>query len=174
MKTFGKPNRVAPAYNGPANFCWLIPGLLGGSPRPGVFKDINRDLKALSLVETRLLVTLTEEWTPNAELIGQYNMESLFVPITDLAPPTLEQAETTCRKAAEFTAKGKAVVFHCHAGKGRTGTLLAAMLIWDGQTSQAAITETRNRNQQWIESDSQLEFLEEFQKYCHSLPLRLG
>ncbi len=162
MNFFGKPSSTPPAYNGPTGFHWLMPGLLGGTPRPGIFKDIERDLQALQRVGTRLLVTLTEEWQPDATLIKEYDMQSLYVPIPDLHPPSLAQAEHVCEIASAFTRRGEAVVFHCHAGKGRTGTLLAAMLIHTGRTAAQAIAETRRQNRQWIESESQLAFLEDF------------
>ncbi len=162
---FDSPDSIIPAYYGPTNFCWLAPGMLGGCPRPGIFKDMFRDLAALQRVKTRLLVTLTEEWAPDVDMIEKYEMDSLYVPITDLAAPTLQQASMICQKATQYIEQGKAVVFHCRAGKGRTGTLLAAMLIWAGQTSEAAISKTRHKNRQWIESDSQISFLEDFQGY---------
>lgn len=141
----------------PNGFCWLLPGLLGGTAKPD-----NAALKALSQLGTRLLVSLTQEWQPDAALIARYGMHSLYVPIPDLQPPSLKQAAQICREASAFTARGEAVVFHCHAGKGRTGTLLAAMLIWAGQSVEAAIKEARAQNSAWIETDGQLAFLDEF------------
>lgn len=158
----GTPNKIAPEYNGPVNFSWLIPGLLGGTPRPGIFKDVERDIAALKRVETKLLVTLTEEWQPDPALNARYGIETIYEPMPDLNPPTIEQAISICRRVAEFTQRGEAAVFHCHAGKGRTGTLLASMLIWSGQSAHSAITNTRAQNSKWIESESQLAFLSEF------------
>lgn len=159
---FVKPERVAPAYNGPTNFCWLVPGILGGTPRPGIFKDTYRDIEALARVQTRLLVTLTEEYKPDVALIESYDIATLYVPIPDLEPPSLTQATQVCQLATAYVARGEAVVFHCHAGKGRTGTLLAAMLIWAGTTAEVAILQTRASNPKWIESESQIKFLHTF------------
>ena len=166
MEKLRKPLLVSPEYNGPTNFSWMIRGIFGGCPRPGIFRDITRDLEALERVGTRLLVTLTEEWRPDAEIIGKYGMESLYVPIPDLAPPTIEQARETCEYVSKFSARGEATVFHCHAGKGRTGTLLTSMLIWNGQSSDDAITYARSQNPKWIETESQLAFLAEFDAVC--------
>ncbi len=159
---FRPPSGAKSAYFGPNNFCWLIPGLLGGTPRPGIFKPPHRDLAALQRVNTRLLVTLTEEYQPDEAQNTAHDIDTLYVPIPDLAPPTPEQAKAICRTVSEYVERGEAVVFHCHAGKGRTGTLLAAMLIWAGKSAEEAIVETRKRNPQWIESDSQIEFLKAF------------
>jgi len=144
---------------------------LGGCPRPGIFKDIHQDFKALKRVRTRLLVTLTAEWAPDSDAIAAYEMDSLYVPIPDLQPPTLQQADQICSHAEKFSDRGEAVVFHCHAGKGRTGTLLAAMLIRSGQSSVTAIATTRQQNHRWIESEDQLDFLAQYQSHCHKTPV---
>ena len=147
----------------PKGFCWLQPGLLGGTPKPD-----GAALKALGQLGTRLLVTLTQEWQPDSTLIARHGMQSLYAPIPDFQPPALQQAAQICRAASAFTARGAAVVFHCHAGKGRTGTLLAAMLIWAGQSAEAAIAEVRGQNAAWIETDGQLAFLATFAKVQNS------
>lgn len=157
-------NAVA-EYFGPRDFHWLVPGLLGGAPRPGVFKDDWRDYEALRRVNTKLLVTLTDEWEPDADEIAKYGMKSFFVPIIDLTPPSIDQAISTCVVVEEYVARREAVVFHCLAGKGRTGTMLATMLIWSGSTAKDAILYTRAQNPRWIESESQLDFLAAFAKH---------
>lgn len=164
----GNPKSVASEQNGPANFHWLVPGLLGGCPRPGATRNIQRDYEALQRVDTRLLVTLTQEWQADKVQLATYGIESFFAPIPDFHPPTLKQADLICERALAFTLAGQAVVFHCHAGKGRTGTLLAAMLIYAGLDSQSAIRQTRSQNPSWIETESQLDFLEAFARHRRS------
>ncbi|NOR62453.1 MAG: hypothetical protein GQ535_08180 [Rhodobacteraceae bacterium] len=141
----------------PDGFCWLHVGRLGGMPKPD-----KKALKALGQLHIRLLVSLTQEWQPDAALVKSYGIESLYAPIPDFQPPSLEQAAQICREVSAYTARGEAVVFHCRAGKGRTGTLLAAMQIWAGNTAAEAIAETRARNGSWIETQGQLDFLEAF------------
>lgn len=154
-----------PEYFGPNGFHWLIPGLIGGSPQPGIMKLRRYDLEALQRVGTNLLISLTEEWVPDAEEIAQYGMASHYVPVTDLHAPTLEQAVDACEIAAEYIAKGKTVVYHCRAGKGRTGVMMAAQLIWIGNTAEEAVEYARQKNPKWIESDSQMKFLDVFEDF---------
>lgn len=155
MAIFGTSKAGQPATQGPEGFCWLKPGLLGGAPRPSDYAGLRR-------VGTGLLVSLTAEWRPDRGEIGRHGMRSLYVPIPDFQPPTPLQAMQVCAASSAFTRRGAAVVFHCHAGKGRTGTMLAAMLIWAGQTAEEAIAETRAANAAWIETEGQLAFLRRF------------
>ncbi len=154
-----------PEYFGPNGFAWLVPGLLGGAPRPGIFRDLSRDLEALARVNTRLLVTLTEESEPEVDAFAHYGIASHYTPITDMTPPTEAQAVEICEAVAPYLDRGEAVVFHCRAGKGRTGTLLAAQLVWNGVSAADAITRTRASNPKWIETDGQLDFLHGFEAF---------
>jgi atypical dual specificity phosphatase len=157
---------AAPEYNGPTNFKWLVPGVLGGCPRPGIFRDIALDLEALRRVGTNVLVTLTREWPPDTVAIKAAGLRSIYLPIVDLQPPTVAQALETCAQVQAEIRRGRAVVFHCHAGHGRTGTLLAAMLVYNGMSARNAVLATRGQHPKWIETDSQIDFLHTFSDSC--------
>jgi len=159
-------NSVVSGYYGPRGFHWLAPGLLGGAARPGLMTEIENDLEALARVKTKLLVTLTEEWQPDAALMARYGIDSLYLPIPDQFPPTLEEAREVCAIVDERLEAGEAVVYHCRAGKGRTGTMLAAQLIWRGVGAADALVETRRMNKYWIESQEQEDWLPLFDAFC--------
>ena len=161
-----EPSLSSPAgYFGPAHFHWLVKGRLGGVPQPGVIHAIETDLEALQRLEIKLLVTLTEEWQPPVGLLARYGIESLYVPVTDMTPPTIEQADMTCQIVHDHVDRGQAVAFHCHGGRGRTGTLLAAQLIWYQPDADAAVERVKSVTTRWIETDSQLEFLAEYARH---------
>lgn len=159
-------NSVVSGYFGPRGFHWLAPGLLGGAARPGIMAEIENDLEALVRVETKLLVTLTEEWEPPVALMAEHGIDSLYLPIPDQFPPGLEEAAEVCRIVDARLEAGEAVVYHCRAGKGRTGTMLAAQLIWRGVGAEDALVETRRMNPQWIESAGQEQWLPLFDAHC--------
>ena len=150
------------AYYGPTNFTWLVKGRLGGCPRPGLVQTVEADAASLRRIGVTLLVSLTEEWQPPVSLLADHGLDSLHVPIPDMMPPTRDQAERTCRLVAEALEQGQSVAFHCRAGRGRTGTLLAAMLLWYRPDLSAAITRVKTANRFWIESPAQMDFLKDF------------
>ena len=173
MSDLGNQSQVISEYRGPRGFRWFVPGLLGGAPQPGIFDPVERDLEALQRVRCRLLVTLTEEWTPPADKINALEMRSIHQPIPDRHAPGIEETEGLCRIVADCIRQGEAVVYHCRAGKGRTGTMIAAQLIYDGLDADRAIRTIRTVNPQWIESDEQIDMLHRFREVTMR-PLRLG
>ena len=155
-------------YVGPTGFHWLINGLLGGTPRPGIVRDVEHDVEALERVGTKLLITLNENWTPPVAILNAHGIDSHQVKITDMHAPTLEQALDLCQVVDGYLAEGRACIYHCRAGQGRTGTLLAAQLVFYGTNAADAISEVRSRNHKWIESQVQVEFLAEFSDYLEN------
>ena len=65
-------------------------------------------------------------------------------------------------------ADGASVAIHCRAGLGRTGTLLAAVLIYEGFAALDAIERVRRVQPRFVQSQSQAEFLERFERFIRS------
>jgi atypical dual specificity phosphatase len=160
--------RVVSAYYGPTGFCWLTPGLLGGCPAPGITGRLEADLEALQRVGTRWLITLTEKPLACADLLQRHEIGNLHLAIPDREAPTIAQAAEMTDLVATFMARDEPVVYHCLAGKGRTGTLLACQLLRSGLTFSDAITTIRQANRHWIETDVQMEFLSHFADHCRA------
>lgn len=153
-------NYISDAF-GPRNFLWLKKGMLAGTPRPGLLTEIEYDMKALKRVGITVLVNLTR--TPfDKDVLKEYNITGIFFPITDMSSPDIEDAKMLCRRVSRLMQKGEVVAMHCKAGLGRTGTMLAASLIWEGQTALEALENIRKIEPRWVQSDEQVSFLEKF------------
>lgn len=167
-----KPEAVQPrdtgyvsAWRGPSGFEWLIQGVLGGTRKPGLISSIEADLDALVRVGTGTLVTLTEVNDTPPDLIDAFGLKNLWFPIDDMCTPDLEACYEMVKSVEEIIAQGTIVVYHCKAGLGRTGLMLAAHLVMRGGTGVEALEFTRQRKSKWIQSIEQEEFLVEFERY---------
>src|SRR5213080_1607918 len=65
--------------------------------------------------------------------------------VEDLPPPPFDQIDEFVSFVEAKLSEAKEVLVHCYAGRGRTGTMLAAFLIHRGMSADAAIREIRQR-----------------------------
>jgi atypical dual specificity phosphatase len=86
----------------------------------------------------------------------------LCVPVADGFPPNLEQTQKIVKFLNEQLQKEGAAVVHCAAGRGRTGTVLAAYLMSQGVHWLEAVSRVRDAQPGAIETEAQMRFLEDF------------
>ena len=152
---------------GPRGFLWLKNGRLAGTPRPGLLKDIEYDLDALQRVGVTHLVSLTEREI-DIEACEQKDIEVFRSPMPDMHAPSLTQAFDICRRITRLLAESSVVAVHCRAGLGRTGTILAAQLIYEGDSAINALEKARSIEPRWVQSEVQVQFLEEFETFIRN------
>lgn len=142
-------------------FMWLKRGMLAGTPAPGVHGDIEQDLKALQLkgVTTLLVLTATAPDKAKREALG---MKFVSEPIAEYEAPSIAQGIRICKLIESLLEQGEVVAVQGRAGLGRTGTVLAAHLLWKGMGFANALEYVRRVEPRWVETQSQLEFLREF------------
>lgn len=154
--------RVVPSESyGPRGFLWLKRGQLAGTPLPGVFHDIEYDMKALKRVGVSCLVSLTTK-PVDKNILQEYEVAGLWFPIKDMGAPTINEAIEICQAIDSSISNGDVVAVHCRAGLGRTGTVLAAYLIWEGLDALEALDKVRGVEPRWVQSEVQVKFLENF------------
>ena len=141
----------------PRNFNWLEPSKVAGCARP----ETEAELKALKAQGIKAIVSLTG--TPlNPEVIEQLGFEYLHSHIS--GPPTMNQFNEIIRFIEEKNSQSKPVLVHCAEGKGRTGTVLAAYLVYHGLGAEEAIRVVRERRPGSIESLEQEDAVREFER----------
>ncbi len=153
----------APAsHRGPSEFHWIWPGLLAGVAMPGLLRPLDQDIKALKRVGIEALVTLTE--TPiDAAAMADAGIAHLHSPIVDMTPPSMDQALRICAWADHQLQQGRPLAYHCRAGIGRTGTLLAVQIMATlGGDADGVIARLRKVMNRYVQSEEQRQFLAHF------------
>ncbi len=138
----------------PGNFSFVIPDKLAGSARPGRHGDLRADLAGLAEAGVGAVVSLTEE-PLDARLLEETGFRSLHLPIPDFEPPTPEQIDRFVAFVDACLADGVAVLAHCGAGIGRTGTMLACYLVSRGMKPDTAIRKIRRERPGSVETPDQ-------------------
>jgi atypical dual specificity phosphatase len=153
-------------FVGPRGFFWVLPGQLGGMPRPGIIDELDHDIAGLQRLGVSVLVTLEESPTVDTEALSRAAIRSFQFPVVDMGVPSIADAITLCREIDECLRQREVVAVHCRAGLGRTGTMLACQLIWSRRrTAREAIEIIRSINPRCIQSDLQVEFLRSFETW---------
>ncbi len=144
------------------NFGWLINDKIAGF---GYASGINyqwerddnelvTDIESLSAVGIQALVSLTEH--PLQECVSE-KFTYLHLPIEDMHPPTYNDIVLFIDFTKKMESQKKSLGVHCHAGLGRTGTMLACYLVYKGESPQAAIEQVRRKRPGSIETLDQEE-----------------
>jgi len=138
-------------------FTWLLNGRLGASTYPGDEADL-RELRERGI---GLLVNLHEQ--PHApDLVSRVGLREEHFPVADFTPPSMEIIQRGVDEIDASLGAGVPVAVHCAAGLGRTGTLLACVLVKEGATAAEAIERVRAARPGSIETAAQVARIKEY------------
>lgn len=143
------------------NFCFVLPGRLAGCAHPALFGHAAMALEQLRDEGVGAIVSLDEHGLP-LHLVAEHGFDHLHVPVPDFKPPELTQVREFVAFVASKNAAGVAVVAHCAAGIGRTGTMLACALVAEGATAAEAMARVRALRPGSIETRDQERRLAEY------------
>jgi atypical dual specificity phosphatase len=146
-------------------FYWVREGRLAGSSRPGGLRNdrLDDDLNELQRYGIGAIVSMTE--TPIDEFkVEAAGMTYAHIPVDDFTAPAVAQILDALEFIDQAHADERAVLVHCAAGQGRSATILAAWLIRDGATTDAAIAELRLVCDRAVENEAQIACLRAFER----------
>jgi atypical dual specificity phosphatase len=110
-----------------------------------------RDVDWLKTKGVKAILALTETPAPSSWIEGS-GIEYKQVPIKNHAAPTLTQLEDCIEFIKRNAQKGNKTLVHCAAGKGRTGTVIAAYVCArDNISAEMAIEQVRAKRQGSVE-----------------------
>jgi atypical dual specificity phosphatase len=150
--------------NRPTNFSWVIEKKLAGSGMPVNLPQ----LLWVAKNGIRSVITIRESPLPTSWLANtSQQLEYLHLKVEDFCAPSLEILESTVRYIGQHIDEEKPVLVHCAAGKGRTGTILAAYFMKQDPTlsSTEAIKKIRDLRPGSVQSEAQIAALLNFEKH---------
>jgi atypical dual specificity phosphatase len=156
---------AAEATPQPGGFHWVLRGLLGGMQMPGLLRETDSDLRGAAALGVQHLVSLTE-LAFSSEAAGRFGISVRHFPIEDMGVPTITGAYELTGWVQEVLARREPVALHCRAGLGRTGTMLACVLVRGGMRGLSAIETVRKVNPLYIQSEVQFAFVNAFGEFC--------
>ncbi len=164
-----------------------LPGRLGMTILPGVRdsgrwnRHLETDLLRLKRHhKTDALVTLLEReeferyGVPGfVERAREAGIEVVHFPIRDVATPRKSQSDeyaALIERILDLLSDGQTVVVHCRGGLGRTGTVVASVLVALGRDADEAIALVRKvrRDEQAVQTRGQREYVRSFGKEWHA------
>ena len=131
----------------PPGFSWVDKPHLAALAMP----ESADDLTWLRKSGVEVLISLTEE-PPQRRWINEAGLLSVHVPIQDMTAPSTRQFDLCVETMNRAKKTGMGVAVHCAAGKGRTGTILAAYFVANGMHPQQAIERVREMRPGSIET----------------------
>ncbi len=138
------------------NFSWIERDRVAGMamPAPNAWAAI---------LESGIQAVLSLTERPVGGDPAQHGVIVLHVPLIDFGTPSMDDLRRAVEWIDEQLAADRAVAVHCMAGQGRTGTVLAAWLVAQGQSADEAIRTVRKLRPGSVETHGQVRAIQQFE-----------
>ena len=156
----------------PTNFSWVIDGKLAGSGLPMTYSQFYWLIKhGIKTIITVREVPLPSKWfTESIDNTGRNNINYLHLRVEDFGAPSIEEIASTVDYIQHQIDNTKPVMVHCAAGKGRTGTILAAYVLKkENLTADQAIKKIRDLRPGSIQSNIQEMTISMYENYLKAV-----
>jgi hypothetical protein len=143
LEDFNTPGDAAPRPHG--NCYWVLPGRLLAGEHPGLLgaQALPERLIALQAAGIQRFIDLTAPADPVPVYqpfpVGGQAAQRECHPITDFGVPTVPGMQAILDSIRQGLAQGEQMYLHCKAGIGRTGTVVACILVDHGFTAEEAL-----------------------------------
>ena len=145
---------------------------LAGCSCPGANGPLLPDLEFLKMRSITSVVSLHESASIDTEVVKRCGFYHIHLPVPDYRPPTLSQMKELLmwlRETSESThreGREEKIVVHCNAGMGRTGTVLACLLVYYyGLSAKEAVAFVRGKRRGSVQTYKQEDFVGEFERF---------
>lgn len=159
-----------------SNVSWIIKKKLAASSMP---EDISVLDKWLEIGIRAVMVLIEPSEAVHLGGLSNYlkelqkrRFEFISIPIRDFTAPTLEACKQAVEWIDEKIHEGLPVLVHCRGGLGRTGTVIACYLVYNGMSDIEAINYVRNLRPGSIELEEQVKTVQQFYKLVKSQKLK--
>jgi atypical dual specificity phosphatase len=154
---------------------WVNPNELAGMPLPWLsdgrlkapmagIDAFNDDVQFLAQIGIRSIIAALE-LPLHRKIFENCGFHYFSLQIPDGFPPTIEQAE---RMLGFYDSCPLPLGVHCEGGIGRTGTLLAVLLLHRGLSPSSAIHSVKQAMPPALENASQVQFIHRFGRHIKS------